>query len=200
MNYCVVFLSIIVLFSSCATTPPADQAARAAVVEKPFDDMIANAHPPEVELGIIEFAYDKAYLTDTAKSILDQIAREVSDRSGLVIIEGHADHNNTDEYNIKLGYKRALTAADYLRSAGVWDERLVIRSFGEARPAASNWSDEGRAVNRRVVVKMFDQGEGMDGKKGSAAYSRMISGEKKSQPTLFEKIMNTPVGDEGSEN
>ncbi|HXK92816.1 MAG TPA: OmpA family protein, partial [bacterium] len=118
-------------------------------------------------------------LTPEAKAALDWIAQDIAQREGLVIVEGHADHFNTDEYNLRLGYRRALNVADYLKSAGVWDERLVIRSFGEARPVATNWIDSERAKNRQVVIKMFAQGDGMSSKEAMRAYQKTLQ-EKKS--------------------
>lgn len=130
-------------------------------VNKTFTAMVENAYQPDPVLGRIYFDYDKADLSEVAKSQLADIAQLAARRTGLVVVEGCADHMNTDSYNIRLGYQRALTAADYLRSEGVWDERIVIRSYGEERPTASNWKDLGRALNRCVVVHMYAQGEGM---------------------------------------
>ncbi|MBN2327381.1 MAG: OmpA family protein [Candidatus Omnitrophica bacterium] len=132
-----------------------------STVNAPFTAMAENAYQPDPVLGRVYFEYDKADLSDVAKSQLAEIAKLTARRAGLVVVEGHADHMNTDPYNIRLGYQRALTAADYLRSEGVWDERIVIRSYGEERPASTNWKDLGRALNRCVVVHMYVQGEGM---------------------------------------
>lgn len=153
-----------------------------AQVQAPFDTMAQNAAQPETVLGSVKFLYDKDFLTPDAKTALDWIAQDVAQRDGLVVVEGHADHFNTDPYNLRLGYRRALNVADYLKSAGVWDERLVIRSFGEARPAATNWIDSERAKNRQVVIKMFDQGDGMTAKEGVRAYQKTLQ-EKKTSDT-----------------
>ena len=158
-----------------------------AQVQAPFDAMAQNAAQPETVLGSVKFLYDKDFLTPDAKTALDWIAQDIAQRDGLVVVEGHADHFNTDPYNLRLGYKRALNVADYLKSAGVWDERLVIRSFGEARPAATNWIDSERAKNRQVVIKMFDQGDGMTAKEGVRAYQKTLQ-EKKTSDTRSSGI------------
>lgn len=158
-----------------------------AQVQAPFDAMAQNAAQPETVLGSVKFQYDKDFLTPDAKTALDWIAQDIAQRDGLVVVEGHADHFNTDPYNLRLGYKRALNVADYLKSAGVWDERLVIRSFGEARPAATNWIDSERAKNRQVVIKMFDQGDGMTAKEGARAYQKTLQ-EKKTSDTRSSGI------------
>lgn len=165
------------------TQTPADVTAAppfGARVQAPFDAMAQNAAQPETVLGAVHFQYDKDFLTADAKTALDWIAQDIAQRDGLVIVEGHADHFNTEPYNLRLGYKRALNVADYLKSAGVWDERLVIRSFGEDRPAATNWIDSERAKNRQVVIKMFDQGDGMTAKEGVRAYRKTLQDKKAS--------------------
>ncbi len=164
---------------SQAPVETTDAAPFGQSVETAFQTMARNAAQPETVLGYVHFAYDRDYLTPEAKAALDWIAQDIAQREGLVIVEGHADHFNTDEYNLRLGYRRALNVADYLKSAGVWDERLVIRSFGEARPVATNWIDSERAKNRQVVIKMFAQGDGMSSKEAMRAYQKTLQ-EKKS--------------------
>ncbi|MDP8245595.1 MAG: OmpA family protein [Candidatus Hinthialibacter antarcticus] len=166
------------------------------VVEAPFEKMAENANPIDREVGRIHFAYDKANLNAEAKHELDRIALQLKRRAGAVVIEGHADHNNSDEYNTRLGYQRAITAAHYLRSAGVWEERLVVRSFGEGRPSASNWSEDGQMANRIVIVKTYAQGEGMAGDEAERAYKlmRAIPEEEQSSPSMMESLLSSESG------
>ncbi|MFB3787095.1 MAG: OmpA family protein [bacterium] len=183
---------VVLLLAGCETltdkylTRPAGEPA-GAVMSAPFLDMIAGAAQPDPVVGQVYFDFDQALLTPAARRQLDGIAREVSRRPGLVIVEGHADHVNTDEYNKKLSYQRAMAVAEYLRSAGVWDERIAVHGFGEARPAASNWTDAGRVCNRGVVIKMFAQGEGMAGIEAGKVYQRMLTAKTKTaaEPRVF---------------
>jgi len=155
-----------------------------------FDGMIAEAAQPDPVIGQVYFDFDKADLTPASQRQLDEIAQVVNTRKGLVIVEGHADHINTDEYNKKLSYRRAMAVAEYLRSAGVWDERIAVHGFGETRPAASNWSEAGRVRNRSVVIKMFAQGEGMGGIEASQTYQRMLTKTKPSGESRVIGIMS----------
>lgn len=139
-------------------------------VRSPMDLMVLNAKQPDREIGRVYFDYDKSELTADARQVLDSLVEEINRRTGPVLIEGRTDHMNTDEYNLTLGNRRAMTVAFYLRSAGVWDERLVVRSASEFHPSTSNWTDEGRAFNRCVVVSMYNQGEGMDSDNSIRAY------------------------------
>ncbi|RJP33495.1 MAG: OmpA family protein [Candidatus Omnitrophota bacterium] len=160
-----------------------------ASVRAPFEQMIENARQPDLVLGAVYFDFDDSRLTDESKGILDRISHVINERSGKVIVEGHADHVNTDSFNKRLGYKRAFEVAQYLKSAGVWDERLMIRSHGENRPIATNWSDEGRAENRRVVIKIFAQGEGMSGTDASRVMKAKQTSQKEAGKSAKSQLM-----------
>ena len=69
-----------------------------------------------------------------------------------VLVEGHADSAGDDEYNADLSRQRAQAVADWLVEQGVAPERLILVGRGEAEPATSNDSADGRARNRRVEV------------------------------------------------
>ncbi len=167
-------------------------------VNKPFDDMIAAAWRADHVIGEVYFEYDKDELTSKSKTKLQEMVSTINQRTGQVMIAGHADHNNTDEYNKKLGYKRAIQVADYLKSAGVWEERMLIRSFGETRPSDTNWTDDGQAQNRRVIVSMYDQGDGMTGSEATRVYERYKSrGEESDQSQSSVDIPGLGGGESG---
>lgn len=170
-------------------------------VNRPFNDMINSAWRADDIIGEVYFEYDKDDLTDITKDQLQAFAYEINQRDGQVIIAGHADHNNTDLYNLRLGYQRALQVADYLRSAGVWGERIVIRSHGETRPAATNWTDSTRALNRRVVVAMFDQGEGMSGEEAIRVLNQKEESKAASEAPAspLENLLGGGLGAGGAE-
>ena len=74
------------------------------------------------------------------------------------IIEGHTDSNGSDSYNQRLSEQRANAARDYIISKGIDASRVEARGFGESQPVADNSTAEGRAQNRRVVLRRTDQG------------------------------------------
>ena len=105
------------------------------------------------------FEYDSAALTPNAMTALDRVAQQVMSFSSRKFeVAGHTDAKGTDEYNNRLGQRRAISVFEYLNRNGVPTERLVVRSYGETQPIASNTkpdgSDdpEGRALNRRVEI------------------------------------------------
>ncbi len=74
-----------------------------------------------------------------------------------VLVNGHTDSDGDASYNQGLSERRARAVADVLASRGVLPARLVVRSFGESQPIASNSSSAGKAANRRVEIHIAPQ-------------------------------------------
>jgi outer membrane protein OmpA-like peptidoglycan-associated protein len=70
-----------------------------------------------------------------------------------LIIEGHADSQGEDAYNLTLSQKRTDAVKTYLMSKGIMESRLTGIGYGETKPIADNNTAEGRAKNRRVELK-----------------------------------------------
>jgi len=75
-------------------------------------------------------------------------------KSTTVTVMGHTDSTGSQELNQKLSQNRALAVANYLANKGVAQERLAASGYGEAFPIAPNNTENGRAQNRRVEVKL----------------------------------------------
>lgn len=76
--------------------------------------------------------------------------------AGLVV-EGHTDSQNTDEFNQKLSEDRAKAVVAWLVKNGIAPGRLQPVGYGESRPVADNDTAEGRALNRRVEVQAMGE-------------------------------------------
>ena len=74
----------------------------------------------------------------------------------LIILEGHTDDIGSVEVNHRVGILRASQVLYALEMAGIEDVDLKIISRGATNPIASNTSDEGRAINRRVEIIYTD--------------------------------------------
>ncbi len=72
------------------------------------------------------------------------------------VIEGHTDSSGSDAYNLDLSERRARAVLAHLTSRGIDASRLEARGFGESQPEADNATAEGRAQNRRVVLRRTD--------------------------------------------
>lgn len=163
-------------------------------VRAPFREMVANMSPTETVVGSVYFEFDDTSLTNETKTRLDRVARDVQNCPGTLVVEGHTDHVNSDDYNVRLGLKRALAVADYLRSAGVWDERMRIQTFGEIRPTASNWSDGGRAENRRVTIRLVNGGFGMEGGEAVKAHDGLTKSECSQEESPIQLLFQSMGG------
>jgi outer membrane protein OmpA-like peptidoglycan-associated protein len=71
-----------------------------------------------------------------------------------VDIIGHTDSKGSKEYNQRLSEKRAKSIARYLETNAVITERVMADGMGEDDPIANNDTREGRAMNRRVEIKL----------------------------------------------
>ena len=69
-------------------------------------------------------------------------------------VYGHTDSTGAAAYNQRLSERRAAAVALYLESRGVQAARVATRGFGMTQPIASNETEEGRAQNRRVEIKI----------------------------------------------
>ena len=104
----------------------------------------------------IQFETGKAVLKSESYAILDEIVQIMRDNSAYTLsISGHTDDIGGEETNLKLSQDRAKSCYDYLVFRGIRTSRLRYAGFGEARPIASNNTNEGRELNRRVDFELF---------------------------------------------
>ncbi len=71
-----------------------------------------------------------------------------------VLIAGHTDSTGSEAHNQRLSEARAAAVMHYLVSQGVDPRRIDARGFGERFPIADNRSEQGRALNRRVEIRI----------------------------------------------
>ena len=99
------------------------------------------------------FDFDKYNIKPQYYQFLDKAARVFEANPGMnVQIQGNTDNIGTAKYNMKLSRERAKSVMQYLVNKGVDKNRLSIRGFGFSRPIATNDTEEGRALNRRVEM------------------------------------------------
>lgn len=109
----------------------------------------------------INFEYKSTALTAESKIILNSIVESMQSYStASVELGAHTDSVGSDRYNQKLSQQRAQSTMDYLISQGISASRLTAQGYGEINPIASNDTDEGRAQNRRVEIRVTDPGLG----------------------------------------
>jgi outer membrane protein OmpA-like peptidoglycan-associated protein len=110
-----------------------------------------------ITLKGVNFDFDSAELTPASVSILDKAVATLKRRGDInVEIAAHTDSRGSNAYNFTLSKKRAASVMDYLVGRGIRSLRLVPRGYGETQPVASNDTDEGRAKNRRVELRILN--------------------------------------------
>jgi OOP family OmpA-OmpF porin len=85
------------------------------------------------------------------ESAIKDLVRFLTDNEGYFLkIFGHADSTGSEEINIKISQDRANAAAEIIKKYGLADNKIIIIPKGEGEPVASNNTESGRALNRRV--------------------------------------------------
>lgn len=102
----------------------------------------------------IYFDFDKSDIKPESRPVLEKIAAYLLKNPALdLLIEGHCDERGTEEYNLALGERRALSARRYLIGLGVASGRLQTISYGEERPVDPGHNETAWAKNRRAEFK-----------------------------------------------
>lgn len=103
--------------------------------------------------GIL-FDFDKDTMRSDSKPQLDEIAKLLKAQPELkVLIVGHTDSKGALDYNRDLSHRRARSIVESLsREHGIVAARMTPLGVGMAAPMATNRTEEGRALNRRVEL------------------------------------------------
>jgi outer membrane protein OmpA-like peptidoglycan-associated protein len=129
--------------------------ARAEAVDKFTKRMVYEVVLSE-DQGNFKFA--KTELPDEAKAKLDEMVTQIkADPKGAYFeIEGHTDNVGTAQVNEKIGMERAEAVKRYLyEQHQIPLHKMNVISYGETKPVAPNNNRDGRAQNRRVVIKVL---------------------------------------------
>lgn len=116
--------------------------------------------PATIDAVMLYFDFNKSNLSKDQLSKMTRFIAQVKENPYVRIeVNGHTDDVGSDEYNEKLSERRALTVEDYLLSQSVpRDQLAIVKGFGKAAPLVAGTSEEARAQNRRVEVRIV----GMD--------------------------------------
>jgi outer membrane protein OmpA-like peptidoglycan-associated protein len=107
------------------------------------------------ELDRVHFEWGRFYLAATDMPALERASVLLLKHPEIsIVIDGHTDSTGPLEYNMWLSRKRAQVLKSFLVKKGVPPERLTVLGFGPLLPADTNATLEGRAANRRGVVKV----------------------------------------------
>jgi len=109
-----------------------------------------------IKLNNLFFDFNAAELLPESKAELDRLVALMNDNPLLRIrIEAHTDAVGSDMANKKLSAARAAAVSHYLGTANVAENRVESIGIGESSPDATNDTEEGRALNRRVEFRVL---------------------------------------------
>ena len=104
------------------------------------------------------FKFGQTQLPDEAKARIDQMVQQLKQdpKNVFIEIEGHTDNVGDPLTNERIGLERAEAVQRYLyEQYQIPLHKMNIISYGEDKPAAPNKTRDGRAQNRRVVIKVL---------------------------------------------
>jgi outer membrane protein OmpA-like peptidoglycan-associated protein len=103
------------------------------------------------ELKGVFFDTDKAVIKDPR--VLDEAVAIMKANPKITgEVHGHTDSTGSEAHNQRLSERRANAVRDYFIKQGISADRIRAKGFGESKPIASNDTEEGRALNRRVEL------------------------------------------------
>jgi len=136
------------------TTPVVEEKVEQVVQEVVRETPVEAA--PNYNFRNIQFELDSYVLKTESYAILDQIYREMrKDANARFNVVGHASIEGSAEYNQKLSVDRANAVKIYLVNSGVNPNNLITIGRGATQPIASNDTESGRSLNRRVEIKLI---------------------------------------------
>ena len=109
--------------------------------------------------GNVLFDFDKFNIKKKYRSTLDQLGHFLVDHpQTYTVLSGFTDNRGTEAYNIRLSERRAESVRKYLRNKfKISPKRILLYWYGYADPIASNNTEKGRQLNRRVTITIREK-------------------------------------------
>jgi outer membrane protein OmpA-like peptidoglycan-associated protein len=141
--------------ASNANTAASAAAAKAEAVDVASKRLVYEVVISEDQGG---FKFGSAQLPEAVQTRIDQMVADLkaNPRGNFVEIEGHTDSSGDKTVNMRVGEQRAEAVKRYLYEAHqVPLHKINVISWGEEKPVAPNNTRQGRAQNRRVVIRIL---------------------------------------------
>ncbi|QVQ53985.1 OmpA family protein [Spiractinospora alimapuensis] len=161
-----------------------------SVVTSEEETVIEDSEATNINLSTdVLFDVEESELTGEADALIEDVAGQIEDAEAAeVTVEGHADSTGDDAINDPLSQDRADAVRDGLEESVDADVDYTTEGYGADDPIASNDSEEGRALNRRVTISVPKD----------ASVDQRVTGEEpeRSEGTAPEDVSFTgPAGD-----
>jgi outer membrane protein OmpA-like peptidoglycan-associated protein len=124
-------------------------------------EIVAKVEPltqqTKIEFHNITFETNSAELNEESFQELDRLVELMKKNPNIKVeISAHTDDVGSEAYNMKLSLRRAQAVVNYLKEHGIPEGRMIARGYGETRPLVPNDSEEHRAMNRRVELRILE--------------------------------------------
>ncbi len=111
---------------------------------------------PQTNIRFVYFPYDKYNITEKYIEVMDDAGGLLDKYPDIKVkIDGHTDAVGSQAYNIILSENRAASTKEYLMIHGIEPDRIATEGFGKLEPYATNLTEDGRALNRRVEMRFL---------------------------------------------
>jgi outer membrane protein OmpA-like peptidoglycan-associated protein len=120
------------------------------------DTKVEESKVGEIKVDPIYFDSSKSDFAPTEKAKINKLINLLKGNSNYnVKVNGYTDSKGDDNYNLNLSNSRANSVTKQIVSGKIEKKRITQKGFGEANPAATNDTEEGRALNRRVEFELI---------------------------------------------
>jgi len=122
-----------------------------------IEEAATETTSPEMTVEPVYFDYDKSNVLQVEKAKIEKLVKILKTNANYSVdMTGNADDKGTAEYNMKLSEKRIDSVVKAITNSGVKANRIAKQKpLGETKPVATNDTEEGRALNRRVTIEVI---------------------------------------------
>jgi len=110
----------------------------------------------KLTLNNITFEVNSAEIKQSSYDELDRVVKLMENNPSMNIeISAHTDNVGSDVYNLRLSKRRAMAVMDYLFDKKIGTDRIISKGYGKTKPIVPNDTEENKALNRRVEMKII---------------------------------------------
>ena len=119
-------------------------------------DIVLTPSGETMRLNNLIFPQGKAVIDPKSYGELDEVAQMMKENSKMEIqLEGHTDNQGSAKANMELSESRVEAVKKYLVSKGIAKDRIKTKAYGGSQPLANEMTQEARAMNRRVEMRIL---------------------------------------------
>jgi len=148
-------------YDKCPNTPPntpVDGSGCPLPVKKPDVKVYVTQEDQKVvneAVKNLEFDFGKATIREHSDESLNKLASLLVSKGFSLKLSGYTDNVGSVSANLRLSKARAESVKTYLSQQGADPSKITAEGYGKSNPIASNKTDKGRQINRRVEFSMF---------------------------------------------